>query len=974
MFSVKKVYKKIAKSNTKKTEYKGKLDELSLTSVRGWCAEEGSESPVSIELYVNGDLVGIITSNLYRGDLFDAGINKGLHGFEFSLTDYIGSKEGEFNIFLKVEGSDFSLMNDSYLISDKKVEFPKKEYRTLKLNSEMKSDVELLSSSGLFDGSFYTSRYPDVLAENLNPLEHFVRSGAREGRDPNLFFDTKFYKNKYLNGNNCNPLVHYINTVKDTGAKTCKSFDSGYYLQANGDVRREGVNPLLHYLTNGIKEGREICKPKANVLIASPTNDTVSTVIDTSVYRTKRPVCSIIIPVYNAVDETKMCIDSVLKHTDMLRHEVIVMNDCSPDPKVKEMLVNYDGVRGLNIVHNEKNLGYTFNVNKGIDIAGSNDVLLLNSDTVVTDDWLRNIQVAAYAGFDIGTVTAVSNNAGAFSVPKAGTNAIPDELNLEEMASIVSKEHDLEYMDVPTGNGFCFYIKRELLDQIGMFDEELFPRGYGEENDFCMRAIRSGWRNIVDFKTYVYHVRTASFKEEKQSLIETSMDTLKKKYPNYTALTKSIACSPIMQTVRNKIDIAIDNRIDSKDSRSNPVIMYVLSTMTGGTPQTNKDLMSGVSDNFDTYVLACDRYKIEVLELESGEYKNLETYVLKEPILFAAHGSSEYQRIAASILFKYSVDILHVRHIGWHDLSLPRLAKELEIKVIYSLHDFYTICPSVNLIDNDAIFFPNGVESNAANPLWNDDTCLPSTPESLKLWKQRMNESLSYADLYITTNQSGKEILMSNLDVLKDRESKFHVVAHGRDFETFNMLPVRKDISESKTLNILLPGNIGHSKGARLIKEIKLKDTENKFTFHVLGKCVKDLKGYVVDHGEYKREEFASKVKKINPDITAIFSIWPETYCHTLTESWANGLPVIAVDLGAVGDRISRRGGGWLTEPDASKIESVLIKLIADAREINIRKEEIVNWQNGYGRSNSVSLMSGKYKKLYKKVLGFDDV
>jgi glycosyltransferase involved in cell wall biosynthesis len=297
------------------------------------------------------------------------------------------------------------------------------------------------------------------------------------------------------------------------------------------------------------------------------------------------------------------------------------------------------------------------------------------------------------------------------------------------------------------------------------------------------------------------------------------------------------------------------------------------------------------------------------------------------------------------------------------------MAKQLEIKVIYSLHDFYTVCPSVNLIDNDAIYFPEGVKVNAANPLWNDDTCLPSTPESLNLWKKRMNESLSYADLYITTNQSGKEILMSNLDVLKDRESDFHVVAHGRDFESFHMLPLKNDITETNILNILLPGNIGHSKGARLIKEIKLQDTDNKFVFHVLGKCVKDLKGYVVDHGEYKREEFASKVEQINPDITAIFSIWPETYCHTLTESWANGLPVIAVDLGAVGDRISRRGGGWLIGPDTTEIMSKLEEILGDVDMIATQKKAVEDWQKTYGKENSVSKMSNSYLDMYKKFL-----
>ena len=74
---------------------------------------------------------------------------------------------------------------------------------------------------------------------------------------------------------------------------------------------------------------------------------------------------------------------------------------------------------------NETNIGYTRTANLGLRLAGDADVVLLNSDTVVGPHWLRNLKIAAYRRERIGSVTAVSDNAGAFSVPREGDNAMP---------------------------------------------------------------------------------------------------------------------------------------------------------------------------------------------------------------------------------------------------------------------------------------------------------------------------------------------------------------------------------------------------------------------------------------------------------------------------------------------------------------------------------------------------------------------
>jgi hypothetical protein len=94
------------------------------------------------------------------------------------------------------------------------------------------------------------------------------------------------------------------------------------------------------------------------------------------------------------------------------------------------------------------------------------------------------------------------------------------------------------------------FIRRALVDDCGLFDHEAFPRGYGEENDFCMRAMKAGWVNLVSPWSFVYHIRTASFKGEKAALVKAGVDVVTKRYPDYAAAVKAAFAAPEMMALR----------------------------------------------------------------------------------------------------------------------------------------------------------------------------------------------------------------------------------------------------------------------------------------------------------------------------------------------------------------------------------------------------------------------------------------
>src|SRR3546814_6208469 len=85
--------------------------------------------------------------------------------------------------------------------------------------------------------------------------------------------------------------------------------------------------------------------------------------------------------------------------------------------------------------------------------------------------------------------------------------------------------------DVCSSDLFCMYIRRAMLEDVGLFDEQAFPVGYGEENDLCMRAIDAGWHHLVDPGVFVQHARSASFGSRREELAKVGAQQLESRHP-----------------------------------------------------------------------------------------------------------------------------------------------------------------------------------------------------------------------------------------------------------------------------------------------------------------------------------------------------------------------------------------------------------------------------------------------------------
>lgn len=254
---------------------------------------------------------------------------------------------------------------------------------------------------------------------------------------------------------------------------------------------------------------------------------------------------AIVVPVYNAAEAVRCCLDSVLAHTRGAAR-LIVIDDASSEAAIAPLLQRYRGLPGVEILHNAANLGFTGTVNRGMQLAGRADVVLLNADTEVAAHWLDGLRAAAWARSDTASATAVSDNAGAFSVPELEQeNSFPQGWTFAQAALALRQNAGLAYPRLPTGNGFCIYLKRAALDAVGLFDAQAFAQGYGEENDWCQRAEAAGWQHAIAGPVLVRHARSQSFGHERRRVLgEAGMAVLRQRWPRYEADVGATIFSP----------------------------------------------------------------------------------------------------------------------------------------------------------------------------------------------------------------------------------------------------------------------------------------------------------------------------------------------------------------------------------------------------------------------------------------------
>ena len=233
------------------------------------------------------------------------------------------------------------------------------------------------------------------------------------------------------------------------------------------------------------------------------------------------PSVDVVICIHNALEDVKNCIDSVMKtNYPAGKFSIILIDDGSDKPTMDYLKTRSSKTKKIKLIRREEAGGYTVAANTGMQASTATYCALLNSDTIVPKNWLRKITKLFSLYPDVGIVGPLSNAASWQSVPDISAptggwavNEIPKGWSIDDMDSCVQKCYKSIgiYPRVPLLNGFCYVLSKALKETIGLLDEEGFPKGFGEEDDYCMRANNAGFGIMVATDTYVYHAKSKSY-------------------------------------------------------------------------------------------------------------------------------------------------------------------------------------------------------------------------------------------------------------------------------------------------------------------------------------------------------------------------------------------------------------------------------------------------------------------------------
>ena len=278
-------------------------------------------------------------------------------------------------------------------------------------------------------------------------------------------------------------------------------------------------------------------------------------------------IIDIIICVHNALEDVQRCLASLLDHTTQPYHLILV--DDGSDGETAGFLQQFADTHHATLLRSSEATGYCYAANRGMRTSSAEYLVLLNSDTILTPEWLDRLVACMESDQKIGMVGPLSNTASWQSVPKIeqggdwASNPLPQSLSIAGMAQLIASKSARLYVDMPLLNGFCLMIRHKLLDEAGYFDEENFGQGYGEEDDLVLRARKLGWKMALADDVYIYHAQSKSYSSDRRhALSERAQKILREKHGEGLISQGVRFCQhdPVMEGIRARAQAVVDRQ------------------------------------------------------------------------------------------------------------------------------------------------------------------------------------------------------------------------------------------------------------------------------------------------------------------------------------------------------------------------------------------------------------------------------
>lgn len=600
----------------------------------------------------------------------------------------------------------------------------------------------------------------------------------------------------------------------------------------------------------------------------------------------------IIIPVYDGCAETVTCLRSVLAARNDTSHEIIVIYDAGPNRQLFEYIEDAASRGLITLLINRVNVGFVATVNKGMALHTDRDVVLLNSDTEVADHWLDRMVACAHSDRRIGTVTPFSNNAEICSFPVfCRPNELPAGWSTARLDRIFASSVTPAAIDIPTGVGFCMFIARRALDDIGYFNEKLFGRGYGEENDFCRRLAARRWRNVMCTNVFVAHLGGVSFGAEKAARVANAMEVLDRLYPDYHRLVHEFIRKDAPSIYRQQAQLAmLDDGL--------PSVLMITHNLDGGTTKHVRELADHMAGQLHVFVA----------RMHSPQHLTLSLIADIGPLELHFKWPSQ-SKLLAGALKAIGISRIHIHHIKAAEPLIEHLLEHSDLPYDVTLHDYYMINGNPALADKSGLFCLD-LQTRDANCALHSPVPMNMTAEA---WRAFTGKLLQRADRVFAPSDFSARVFADYFPALD-----IAVLPHP-DWEVETPYPAvrRRTLRAGEKMVVVALGALGLEKGADILERTAFLAAKagHDIEFHLLGYAYRELNDKLVTvHGSYDDNMLDEKLAAIDPHLIWFPCQWPETYSYTLSASLRRGYPVAAPALGAFIERLEGRPLSWLQD------------------------------------------------------------
>lgn len=605
----------------------------------------------------------------------------------------------------------------------------------------------------------------------------------------------------------------------------------------------------------------------------------------------------IVVPVFNAFDDTKLCLEHLARHTDDM-HRVHLIEDCSTDGRILPLLEEWVSRRqNALLTINTENRGFIASVNTGFGQARGH-VVLLNTDAFVPTQWLERLMQPILLDTSVASVTPMSSDAEILTAPVECVRFEPSDGQAEAMDRVARRLSPMAASaDLPTGVGYCMALNRSWLEKEPEFDP-VFGRGYGEEVDWCRKVAAKGGRHVGIGNLYVEHRGGGSFRGEKPERLRANNRRIESLYPGYDELVSTFRKTDPLVAPRLALAIA------SIDMDA-PVPVYMAQRIGGGSEAwLNQQIQDHLAVGQGVIVIGDDaKMGLGLIEVHTP------SGITRGAVQFEE--LAQYLSVAERLWINYSCLVTAKAPLDFLE-TCRALIREGDSLTVY-FHDFFPICPSYNLVSADGSYcgLPEAHECQRCyNRLAQTSG---QRPLRISEWRQAWEKFLGRAEELVAFGEDSAAMLRR---VWPNFDPKIRIRPH-----TPVAVP-RRIAARDKTLPVVgVLGNIGYNKGAAVLRGLA-EESRGLFRIVVLGKLDPAYRHKNIEvHGGYNQDQISDLAETYGVSAWLVPSIWPETFCFAAHECLATGLPVLSFDIGAHGDAIRSHPNGTVFPLSTSPVD-----------------------------------------------------